>query len=323
MLNLEVITRFTAIAERGSFRAAAAALYISQPTLSRQIRSLEEELGVKLFDRGRWGTRLTEEGERLVPLARRLIADVAGLRALIRPGQQVVVRVGAASTAVGSFLAPFIAEWGRDRALVHLELIEDGSIALRARLSRGECDIALLAPPIPDGFRSRPVKNFALRAHFPKDHPLAAAAGPVPLATVAEHPLLINASSFIASEVLEAAFRLEGLEPNIAYESISGHTLAALAENGGGVAVIADTVDLRGYDLLQRPIVLPDGRGIEFVLHLAWHATLTDRPEIADFVEQFASFVLSRSRHVGGFPAGAGRGHADSAPISANPKLAS
>lgn len=322
-MDLEVIKRFAAIAEYGSYRSAAAALYISQPTLSRQIRNLEGELGVMLFERGRWGMRITEEGERLLPLARQLMADVAGLRRLVHPDQQVVVRVGAASTAVGSFLAPFIAEWGRDRSLVRLELIEDGSIGLRARLARGECDIALLAPPIPAGFPSRPVKTFALRAHFAKDHALAAIAGPVRLATVAEHPLLINASSFLAADVLEAAFKLEGLEPNIVYESISGHTLAALAENGGGVAVIADTVDLRGYELLERPIVLADGRGIEFVLHLAWRATLTDRIEIANFVEQFIGWVLSRHRHVGGSPAGAGHGHADRVPVSPNPRLAS
>lgn len=322
-MDLEVIRRFAAIAEHGSYRAAAAALFISQPTLSRQVRNLEEELGVQLFERGRWGMRLTEEGERLLPVARRLIADVAGLRSIVRPDQQVVVRVGAASTAVGSFLAPFLAHWARDRSLIRLELIEDGSIGLRSRLARGECDIALLAPPIPEGFPSRPVKTFALRAHFAHDHPLAATTGPVPLASVAEHPLLINASSFLAADVLEAAFKLEGLEPNVVYESISGHTLAALAENGGGVAVIADTVDLRGYDLLERPIALADGRGIEFVLHLAWRATLTDRVEIADFVEQFINWVVNRHRHVGGAPAGAGLGHADRAPVSRSPTPAS
>jgi DNA-binding transcriptional LysR family regulator len=322
-MDLDVIDRFVAIAEHGSYRAAAAALYISQPTLSRQMRQLEEELGAQLFERGRWGMRLTEEGERLLPVARRLIADVGGLRNVVRPDAQLVVRLGAASTAIGSFLAPFLTQWARDHARIRLELIEDGSIGLRSRLTRGECDIALLAPPIPEGFPSRLVKTFSLRAHIARDHPLAEQDGPLSLAEVSAHPLLINASSFVAADVLEAAFKLEGLEPDIVYESLSGHTLAALAENGGGIAIIADTVDLRGYDLLERPLVLADGRGIEFVLHLAWRSTFTDRPEFADFVEQFVTWVVSRRRHVGGTPAGAGLGPADGGRVSRNRSPAS
>jgi DNA-binding transcriptional LysR family regulator len=322
-MDLDVIDRFVAITEHGSYRAAAAALYISQPTLSRQIRQLEEELGAQLFERGRWGMRLTEEGERLLPVARRLIADVGGLRNVVRQDGQLVVRLGAASTAIGSFLAPFLTQWARDHARIRLELIEDGSIGLRTRLTRGECDIALLAPPIPEGFPSRPVKTFSLRAHIARGHPLAEEDGPLSLADVAAHPLLINAASFVAADVLEAAFKLEGLEPDIVYESLSGHTLAALAENGGGIAIIADTVDLRGYDLLERPLVLADGHGIEFVLHLAWRSTFTDRLEFADFVEQFVTWIVSRRRHVGGAPAGAGLGPADGGRVSRNRSLAS
>ena len=113
-MDLEVLDQFVAIAEHGSYRAAARALFVSQPTLSRQMKQLEEELGVRLFERGRWGMHLTADGRKMLPRVRRLVADAKSLRTFANDSAEVVVRVGAAATAVGSFLAPFLTHWAEE-----------------------------------------------------------------------------------------------------------------------------------------------------------------------------------------------------------------
>jgi DNA-binding transcriptional LysR family regulator len=79
-MSLEQLETFVAVAEEGAVVRAAERLHISQPPLTRRLRSLEDELGVELFERLPRGMRLTDEGARLLPRVRRVLAEVAALR---------------------------------------------------------------------------------------------------------------------------------------------------------------------------------------------------------------------------------------------------
>ena len=86
-LKLRQLTYFIAVAEDLSFRRAAERLFITQPPLSRQIKMLEDSLGVPLFDRDRRGVRLTEAGTRFLVDARSLVNESEQIRARFGPGQ--------------------------------------------------------------------------------------------------------------------------------------------------------------------------------------------------------------------------------------------
>src|ERR1051325_5542801 len=79
-MNLEQLRSFVAVARGGNFTRAADELHLAQPSLSRQISSLERDLGVELFHRSRGGSTLTAQGEALLPLARRMLADADSMR---------------------------------------------------------------------------------------------------------------------------------------------------------------------------------------------------------------------------------------------------
>lgn len=78
-MRIEHVLAFTVLAEELNFRRAAARLYVSQPTLTAQIHGLERDLGVVLFERGREGTRLTDDGTALLPLARQVLRSLDDL----------------------------------------------------------------------------------------------------------------------------------------------------------------------------------------------------------------------------------------------------
>ena len=83
-MSFDQLESFVAVAEEGALVRAARRLHVSQPPLTRRLRSLEDELGAPLFERLARGVRLTEAGEALLPVARRVIAEVAAAREAVR-----------------------------------------------------------------------------------------------------------------------------------------------------------------------------------------------------------------------------------------------
>lgn len=293
-VRLKDLEAFVVAATAGSFRAASAHLYVSQPAVTRAIKRLETLLGVRLLDRGPRGAQLTASGQALLVKARRLL----NLMAEIQHGQLDTVTstlwLGAAATAAGSFLAPFLAEWIPAHPSVRVHVIEDGAARLGRRLRDGEVDIAIIATPMPALFDSRPIRRSCVCAHFPEEHPLNAESGPLPVADLAAYPLLLNQPSFISAQLMSEQFELAGIHPQVVYESSIGQTLAALAEANMGVAVFSDSVDLRASPLRRRTIVDASGNPVAFELHVAWRRIGTPQ-WIRQFGEQLSTFTTSRS----------------------------
>ena len=150
-MNLEQLTGFATIAEIGHFTRAAERLHLAQPSLSRQIASLERELGVELFHRARGNVALTAAGERLLPIARRMLADADTARgemaelAGLRRGR---VRLGATPTLCTSLVVDVLAEF-RDRYPgIDIEILERGSRSLISALTEGALDLALIVTSV-------------------------------------------------------------------------------------------------------------------------------------------------------------------------------
>ena len=146
-MTLKQLVYFLAVADSGRFVQAAAEVRIAQPTLSRQIQSLEDDLGETLFTRGRDHVTLTAAGETLLPLARRIVADVETARleiaelAGLRRGR---LRVGATPSLCVGVLADVLAVFHASYPGISLQIREGGSQDLVTDLEDGQLDLALL-----------------------------------------------------------------------------------------------------------------------------------------------------------------------------------
>jgi DNA-binding transcriptional LysR family regulator len=236
---------FLAVAEEGHFGRAAARLGISQPPLTAQIQALERELGVRLLERGAKGARPTRAGEALLPLARRL-AETAGtieiLAQELKAGRRAPVAFACVTSALFDYLPPMV------RALQAAE--PEASIIVREMdtadaveaLRRGEVDLALLRldrgrEPI----RLRPLGQDVLAVALPEGHPLLDGPDPLPLAALADEPMLVlpRAISPAYSDAMTAACRAAGFAPRAVREVGSAMAQLGFVAAGLGVALVS------------------------------------------------------------------------------------
>src|SRR5215467_13043023 len=245
-MNLRHLRAFVSIADAGGFVRAASRMNLSQPALSRQIRALETELGVPLFDRLGRRVRLTSEGEDLLRRGRRLLteADSLGERArLLKAGETGILRVGATPQVIENMLANFLTQYRRRHPAVEVHLVEDGGVRLPSRLERG--DVHLAFTPASGRFESRLLYPMHVLAALPSTHRLGRRAT-LEIAELAEEPLLLLRRDFGSREWFDAACSIAHIQPRVLLESASPHTLIALAATGYGIAIVPSNALPRG-----------------------------------------------------------------------------
>ena len=160
MLDTDQLRSFLAIVDSGSFTKAAERVHKTQSAVSMHIRRLEEQLGCALFVKHGRGARLTEEGERLIEYARRIIQVEAGaLAALSRKGLRGAARLGIPDDYAESFLAEILSRFNRRHPFVEVSVVCEASVELAAQVSAGALELALvtagaLEPARLAGFRS-------------------------------------------------------------------------------------------------------------------------------------------------------------------------
>jgi DNA-binding transcriptional LysR family regulator len=151
-MDLRQLRYFTAIADYGSFSEAATRLRIAQSALSRHTLTLEQELGVRLFDRHPRGVELTHSGTLLLNRARRILAEVEDARSDIMaqaasPSGDAVI--GTTSTTSRILYGPLAARFARDYPNVRLRFVEGVPYLLLEGLDTGSIDIAVMVDPEP------------------------------------------------------------------------------------------------------------------------------------------------------------------------------
>lgn len=175
-MNLRDLKYFIALAEKRHFGRAAARSFVSQPTLSGQIRKLEDELGVTLFERSKKHVALTSLGEALLPHARRAVEEAEALTQLARAGRDPLVgplRLGVIPT-LSPYLMPLVlAPLRRKHPQLKLVLTEELTEHLLERLHRHELDCALIATPVKDAeLAARALFDEPFWLAIPRKHPL-------------------------------------------------------------------------------------------------------------------------------------------------------
>ena len=178
-MQLHQLAYALAVAEEESFTRAADRLHLAQPSLSRQIRLLEHELGVLLFNRGPGQGRvtLTTDGAALLPFMQRVLADVEAAGAEARALSGMVrgrVAIGATPSLITSVLAPSLVEFHASHPGIDLFVVEGGSHQLVPQVASGEVDLALIVLPVTDPLVvTTPLFDDPLVLATALDHPYA------------------------------------------------------------------------------------------------------------------------------------------------------
>jgi DNA-binding transcriptional LysR family regulator len=283
-MELRHLRYVNALARELHFGRAAESLHVAQPTLSQEIRKLERELGVRLFDRGPRGVRLTDAGAAvLLDVDATLAAAgqlLASARALAR-AQAGTLRVGFVPTTAPPFLPEIVRAFRSEHPDVVLELVEFGIDEPSAGLRDGDTDVALVWPPVDvPGLQLRALRQQRRMVILPAGHRLAAATS-ISIRDLADEP-------FVAAETEDRVWAnfwaAAEQRPRSAVTGPSARTMEGLialvaAGQGIGLAPADVATRVRGTEVVAVPVRdIPPA-----TLAVAWRGVTVVRL-IADFV---------------------------------------
>ena len=249
-LKLKDLRYLVAVADQRHFGRAAARCFVSQPTLSAQLKKLEDNLGVQLIERAPNNVCLTEAGEAIVARARRILEASDEMVTLARSQRDPLagrLRVALLPT-IGPYLLPRVAPAVR-KALPRLELrlYEYQTAAMLAKLHAGEIDVGILALPVEvDGLESRALYREAFVVALPEHHPLAARER-VRLADLkGEQLLLLEEGHCLRDQALEVCSRV-GVSDQQDFRATSLETLRQMVATGAGVTLLPELAGRGAY----------------------------------------------------------------------------
>ncbi|HEX5367071.1 MAG TPA: LysR substrate-binding domain-containing protein [Acidimicrobiales bacterium] len=241
-MNLRDLQYLVALDEHRHFGRAADASFVSQPTLSMQLKKLEKELGVPLVERNPGNVVLTEAGRQVADHARVVLGEVDAIRGVARRAadpEAATLRIGLFPTLAPYLLPHVVPKVRRRFPRLELLLVEEKTEEVHRRLREGRLDMGLLALPVDDDHLHAEVlfdEDFVLAV--PADHPLAATEGPVDPGVLADQPvLLLEEGHCLRQQALEVC-RLAGASEHQGFRATSLETLRQMVAAGVGVTLL-------------------------------------------------------------------------------------
>jgi DNA-binding transcriptional LysR family regulator len=246
-IELHQLRYFVAVAEERHFTKAARGLRVAQPSVSRAIRVLEEELGTPLFHRMKGNVALTPAGLVLLPWARRVLGDVDGATGEVRELADLRrgrLAVGATPSLTTTLLPPALAKFHAAYPGIELVVHEAGSRDLVAELEQGALDVALVIMPLrpaDDTLETSPLLREELVVAVAHGHPFASRKT-VPIAELKAQPLVMFRDGYDLRASTITACRRAGFEPTFALEGGEMDGVLRFTAAGLGVAVVPSLV---------------------------------------------------------------------------------
>lgn len=225
--------------------AAAAALFTSQPGISKQIRLLEEELGITIFERsGKRLTGVTAPGHVVIEMARKILRETQNLKRVgedFAAGASGLLSIATTHTQARYTLPPVIQRFVRQHPAIRLHLQQGSPTQVAHWLVDGVADIGIATEAL-DGhpeLLTLPCYQWSHKVVVPAGHPLAEG-GSLSLARLAEFPLVTYDATFTGRSHIDRAFARAGIAPNIALTAIDADVIKTYVELGLGVGIIAE-----------------------------------------------------------------------------------
>jgi LysR family hydrogen peroxide-inducible transcriptional activator len=241
-MNLRDLTYLVALADHRHFGRAAESCFVSQPTLSTQLKKLETELGVELIERSPRRVMLTEVGELVVERARVVLREAESIREIARRASDPEagsVRMGLFPT-LAPYLLPHVVPHVRER-FPHLELllVEDKTEEVLRQLRAGTLDVGVVALPVHDDqLHQEPLFRERFVLAVPADNHLAGRKGKVPASVLASESVLLLEDGHCLRDQALSVCHLAGAQERTGFRATSLETLRQMVGAGVGVTLL-------------------------------------------------------------------------------------
>lgn len=262
LMKLQQLKYLLAIVDNGlNITAAADRLYTSQPGVSKQLKLLEEELGLQLFSRkGKSLARVTNAGEKVIDRARVIMHEVENIRCLANEYYQEeegTLTIATTHTQARYVLPTVVREFRARYPKVNLNLHQGTSEQVADMMASSEIDFAI-ATGSTDMFGNLlliPAYRWDRKVLVPNEHELASLDGKLTLERLAEYPLVSYVFSFGGESSLKKAFAEKGLKPEVVFTARDADVIKTYVRMGLGVGIVAsmafqreDAADLTGLE---------------------------------------------------------------------------
>ncbi|MBH1964700.1 MAG: CysB family HTH-type transcriptional regulator [Comamonadaceae bacterium] len=223
----------------------AEALHTSQPGVSRQIRELEDELGIEIFVRaGKRLTGLTPPGQALLPVVERLLLEAENLRRVGKDFSASVegtLSIAATHSQARYALPPVVRDFRERYPGVSLHLHQGSPRQVADMLMSGEADIGVATEALSDhdGLLTLSCYRWSHSVVLPVGHPLLETPLPLTLQALSEHPIITYDLGFTGRSHIDDAFARAGIQPNIVLTAMDADVIKTYVELGMGVGIIA------------------------------------------------------------------------------------
>lgn len=288
-MELRTLRYFVETADAGTVSAAADAVHVTQPALSRQLRQLERELGTNLFDRVGGRLLLSPVGRELLPLARDILTRAERLAvaaATLSHGRLERLMLAAPATTLADVVSPFIATLEEDDPTP--SVFASDALEPQAALRHG-ADLVITNGRPGDQLDVLALAVLPVWAYVPAGHAWFGR-DTVRLADLLGDNVIGLPPTFTARQALDAAALGAGLAPRVVIEGSSGPVAQALAAAGRGVAVVSD--DPR---FALHPVRITVGRDeLSIRLFAAWDPQHPAATTLAMIAQRLSTFIVRR-----------------------------
>ncbi|QAY66684.1 LysR family transcriptional regulator [Paenibacillus protaetiae] len=263
-MEIRHLQYITEIMRHNSFTKAAQALHITQPSISKMIKGLENELSLEVFNRDSKQVKLTDTGETIVRYAQPilqlfddLMTELHDLSSL-RKGS---IRIGLPPMTGANFFPVVMKQFQERYPGIAVQMVEEGAKKIEEWLGEGSLDVGVVLLPVdPDSYHVIPLVQEQVMVAMHPGHRLAAKEQ-LALEELAEEPFLLFASGFALHDRIIAACEQAGFMPRIVYESSQWDFLREMAAANLGITMLPETI-CRSFDPgkvkavpLARPVI--------------------------------------------------------------------
>lgn len=233
------------VARLKSFTKAAEALYITQPTISKTIKGIEEELGVVLFDRLGKKIELTDAGQIIVGQAQQIVTSFQNLTAELddlRNLKKGHIRIGLPPMVGSSFFPKVIGQFHHRYPEITIQLIEDGAKKVESDVASGALEVGVVVlPTVQEGLSSFPFVEEKLNLVVHPTHPLAERKA-AELSELAQDGFVLFREDFTLHDRIINECGKAGFQPHVIYESSQWDLISEMVAVGLGITLLPETI---------------------------------------------------------------------------------